>query len=149
MTLVEKPCVCVFHTQDGSKGTRQNVGQGRGRRPTWARLGQCRGRGAWVPPRLTPGRSQELSPRLLRPGDAEEGLACLPPPSGGMGAKQPLPGAGGWPDPRQPGQGCRASGGPHAWTRGSGPGSFLQEIVSPENQKPSEQLSMKSNVDFF
>ena len=101
MTLVEKPCVCVFHTQDGSKGTRQNVGQGRGRRPTWARPGQCRGRGAWVPPRLTAGRSQGLSPRLPWPGDAEEGLACLPPPSGGMGAKQPLLGAGGWRDPRQ------------------------------------------------
>lgn len=47
------------------------------------------------------------------------------------------------------GQGYKGSGGPHVQTWDSSPSSFLQEIVSPENQKPSEQFSMGSNVDFL
>ena len=47
------------------------------------------------------------------------------------------------------GQGHKGSGGSHLQTWDSSPSRFLQEIVSPENQKPSEQFSMGSNVDIF
>lgn len=52
-------------------------------------------------------------------------------------------------DPAALGQGYKGSGGPHVQTWDSSPSSFLQEIVSPEKPKPSEQFSMGSNVDFF
>ena len=143
-------CVCVFHTQDGSKGTRQNVGQGCGRRPTWARPGQYRGRGAWIPPRLTPGRSQGLFTSTSVAWRCRVGSRVTASPFWGVWAPSSYSrGQVGGGTLARLGQGCRGSSGPHVWTWDSGPGSFLQEIVSPENQKPSEQLSMKSNVDFF
>ena len=153
MTLVEKPCVCVCVCVPHAGWVKRNQAEcrpGLWQAPHLGQAGPVSGAGSLDPTTPHPRPESRAVTSTSVAWRCRVGSRVTASPFWGVWAPSSYSrGQVGGGTLARLGQGYRGSSGPHVWTWDSGPGSFLQEIVSPENQKPSEQLSMKSNVDFF